>query len=109
MRLILRLFFKLMHHHPLSERKQQKYNNNHICIDRKYHFQHNSILFLIKILLITGMEQIDMVRMSNILERNILEYMSNLESNPHDAVAFLAIGDVLYGRTPKDVCARLIF
>lgn len=44
-----------------------------------------------------------MARMKNILERNILEYLSNLESNPHDAVAFLAIGDVLYGRTPQDV------
>lgn len=44
-----------------------------------------------------------MVRMKNILERNILEYLSNLESNPHDAVAFLAIGDILYGGTAEDV------
>lgn len=51
----------------------------------------------------SGKEKIDMIRMRNILERNILEYLSNLESNPHDAVAFLAIGDVLYGRTTEDV------
>lgn len=44
-----------------------------------------------------------MVRMKNILERNILEYLSSLESNPHDAVAFLIIGDVLYGNTTEDV------
>lgn len=51
----------------------------------------------------SGKEKIDMIRMRNILERNILEYLSNLESNPHDAVAFLVIGDVLYGRTAEDV------
>lgn len=52
---------------------------------------------------VTGKEAIDMTRMKNILERNILEYLSSLESNPHDAVAFLIIGDVLYGNTPEDV------
>lgn len=33
----------------------------------------------------------------------MLEYLSNLESSPHDAIAFLVIGDVLYGNTPDDV------
>lgn len=44
-----------------------------------------------------------MVRMKNIMERNVLEYLSNLEGNPHDAVAFFVIGDVLYGNTTEDV------
>lgn len=66
-------------------------------------------LFLNVFLIISlGNEKIDMSRMKNILERNILEYLSNLESNPHDAVAFLAIGDILYGSTPEDVINVLI-
>lgn len=44
-----------------------------------------------------------MIRLKNILERNVLEYLSNLESSPHDAISFLVIGDVLYGNTPEDV------
>lgn len=50
-----------------------------------------------------GVERIDMNRLKNMLERNILEYFSNLESAPHDAISFLVIGDVLYGNTPEDV------
>ena len=55
----------------------------------------------------TGKEKIDMVRIKNILERNILEYLSSLESSPHEAIAFLIIGDVLYGNTVEDVCCTL--
>lgn len=44
-----------------------------------------------------------MTRMNNILDRTILEYLNNLETNPHDAIAFLAIGDFLYGETVNDV------
>lgn len=53
-----------------------------------------------------GVEKIDMNRLRNILERNILEYLSNLESSPHDAISFLVIGDVLYGNTPEDVSSN---
>ncbi len=53
--------------------------------------------------IVDGIEKIDMVRLRNILERSILEYVSNLESSPHDAISFMVIGDVLYGNTPEDV------
>lgn len=50
-----------------------------------------------------GDEKFDMNRMQNILERCILEYYSNLESNPHEAIAFASIADSLYGENDKDV------
>lgn len=53
-----------------------------------------------------GTEKIDMNRMQNILERSILEYFSNLESNPHEALAFAAIADSLYGEKNEDVRIR---
>ncbi|XP_059607775.1 uncharacterized protein C05D11.1-like [Phlebotomus argentipes] len=54
-----------------------------------------------------GEERIDMTRMRNIIEKNILESWSCLEDNPHEAIAFLVIGDVLYGDTPADFELRL--
>lgn len=33
----------------------------------------------------------------------ILETLSHLESNPHDTIAFMAIGDFLYGSNQQDV------
>lgn len=53
-----------------------------------------------------GDEKFDMNRMQNILERCILEYYSNLESNPHEAIAFASIADSLYGENDKDVSER---
>lgn len=50
-----------------------------------------------------GIEKIDTTRLKNILERSILEYLSNLESSPHEAISFMVIGDALYGDTPDDV------
>lgn len=44
-----------------------------------------------------------MKRLQNILERSILEYFSNLESNPHEALAFSVIADALYGINDEDV------
>ncbi|GAB0090020.1 Peptidase_M16 domain-containing protein [Sergentomyia squamirostris] len=54
-----------------------------------------------------GEEKIDMTRMRNIIEKNILECWSCLEDNPHEAVAFLVIGDVLYGNSSADFELRL--
>ncbi|XP_055630740.1 uncharacterized protein C05D11.1-like [Toxorhynchites rutilus septentrionalis] len=54
-----------------------------------------------------GTEKIDMKRMGSVLERYILESLSNLESNPHDDVAFHVIGDVLYGEVEEDFECRL--
>lgn len=48
-------------------------------------------------------EKFDMKRMQSILERCILEYYSNLESNPHEAIAFTSIADSLYGEKSEDV------
>lgn len=45
--------------------------------------------------------------MNSIIERETLESLSNLESSPHDTVAFLIIGDVLYGNQEKDFVHRL--
>lgn len=57
-----------------------------------------------------GAEVFDMNRMQNILERCILEYYSNLESNPHEAIAFASIADSLYGEKKEDVgCYSLIY
>lgn len=55
-----------------------------------------------------GDEKFDMNRMQNILERCILEYYSNLESNPHEAIAFASIADSLYGENDKDVSERFV-
>ncbi|XP_055692741.1 uncharacterized protein C05D11.1-like [Lutzomyia longipalpis] len=55
----------------------------------------------------SGEEKIDMTRMRNIIEKNILESWSCLEDNPHEAIAFLVIGDVLYGSTAEDFELRL--
>lgn len=51
----------------------------------------------------SGEERFDMNRMQNILERSILEYYSNLESNPHEAICFACIADSLYGEKTDDV------
>lgn len=61
--------------------------------------------------IVGNIAKIDMIRMQNILERCILEYFSNLESNPHEALAFATIADSLYGETEDDVrfsCFSLI-
>lgn len=50
-----------------------------------------------------GTEKFDMNRLQNVLERSILEYFSSLESNPHEALAFAAIADSLYGERSEDV------
>lgn len=55
----------------------------------------------------SGEEKIDMTRMRNIIEKNIVESWSCLEDNPHEAIAFLVIGDVLYGSSPDDFELRL--
>lgn len=48
-------------------------------------------------------ESIDMDRMKNIINRHRLESLSNIENSPHNAVAFMIIGHMLYGNTREDV------
>ncbi|KAK2579672.1 hypothetical protein KPH14_011595 [Odynerus spinipes] len=50
---------------------------------------------------------IDMKRMKTVVHRNMLETLSNLENCPHDSVAYMIIGDVLYGNTKEDLDQRL--
>lgn len=53
-----------------------------------------------------GKENIDMERMRSLLERCILEYYSSMETSPHEAIAFPAVADALYGNTCEDVSAK---
>lgn len=46
----------------------------------------------------TGSKEFDMDRIQLVIRRRMLEQLSHLENNPHDTVAFMAIGDILYGR-----------
>lgn len=47
--------------------------------------------------------KIDMQRMNTVIHRHILETLSNIESSPHDSVAFMIIGDFLFGNSKEDV------
>lgn len=48
-------------------------------------------------------EDIDMGRLHSVIHRHKLESLSNLENNPHQTVAFMIIGHMLYGHTKEDV------
>ncbi|KAI4464378.1 presequence protease [Holotrichia oblita] len=50
---------------------------------------------------------IDMERMRSIINRAKLESLSNMENNPHHAVAFMIIGHMLYGNTKEDLQQRI--
>ncbi|KAJ8023724.1 hypothetical protein HOLleu_36243 [Holothuria leucospilota] len=47
--------------------------------------------------LANGKEAIDMNRMQNVLHRKLLDLLSRTEDRPHDTLAFICIGDFLYG------------
>jgi len=57
--------------------------------------------------LVKGIIPWDFQRLKTVINRRILEQMSQLENSPHDAVAFMAIGDMLYGNTQEDLNIRL--
>ncbi|KRT80126.1 Peptidase [Oryctes borbonicus] len=52
-------------------------------------------------------EDIDMERMKNIINRAKLESLSNMENNPHQAIAFMIVGHMLYGNTKEDLEQRI--
>lgn len=56
---------------------------------------------------VDGEEHIDMNRMQTVVNRHRQETLSHLETNPHDAVAFMVIADMLYGTSKDDVCIVL--
>lgn len=53
--------------------------------------------------IVNGTEPIDMGRLQTVLHRHRLECLSHLENSPHDSIAFMAIGDMLYGNSKQDV------
>lgn len=52
---------------------------------------------------LANLSKLDMTRMKTIIEKMILEAYCSLEDAPHDAAAFMIIGDALYGQTEEDV------
>ncbi|XP_011145031.2 uncharacterized protein C05D11.1 [Harpegnathos saltator] len=50
---------------------------------------------------------IDMKRMRTVIHRSILEVLSALENEPHDTIAYMLFGHVLYGNTKEDLDQRL--
>ena len=57
--------------------------------------------------LVAGKIAWDSRRMETVIQRRILEQSSQMENSPHDAVAFMAIGDMLYGNSEADLDTRL--
>ncbi|XP_067002472.2 uncharacterized protein C05D11.1 [Anabrus simplex] len=54
-----------------------------------------------------GDDKLDMKRLRTVIHRQILESLSHLENSPHEGVAFMIIGDMLYGNTKEDLDHRL--
>ncbi|KAG8228414.1 hypothetical protein J437_LFUL003887 [Ladona fulva] len=50
---------------------------------------------------------LDLERLHNVIQRHILEAMSHMERDPHLSVAFMLVGDCLYGSTKEDLDHRL--
>ncbi|XP_065331975.1 uncharacterized protein C05D11.1-like [Cloeon dipterum] len=57
--------------------------------------------------ILSGKEQIDEIRLKSVINRQLLETLSALESSPHDMIGFMAIADMLYGRNQQDFQQRL--
>lgn len=51
---------------------------------------------------------IDMQRMNTVIHRHMLETLSNIESSPHESVAYMVIGDFLFGNKKEHVILRFI-
>lgn len=48
-------------------------------------------------------EDIDMPKLQSIINKFKLEHLSNLENSPHNVIAMMVIGHMLYGNTKEDV------
>ena len=57
--------------------------------------------------IVSGAVSWDSARMKTVIKRRISEQMSQVENQPHDAVAFMLIGDMLYGNNSEDLRIRL--
>ncbi|KAL3282009.1 hypothetical protein HHI36_005212 [Cryptolaemus montrouzieri] len=89
------------------------YENSETCIYLTFEDVPVSKLELIKPKLysilnsIVENENIDMQRMESIINRHRLKCLSNLENSPHQTIAFLIIGHMLYGNTKEDLEQRV--
>ncbi|KAL0273768.1 UNVERIFIED_CONTAM: hypothetical protein PYX00_006371 [Menopon gallinae] len=54
-----------------------------------------------------GKDPFNMTRMKTVIHKEILESLLILENDPHNSVAFMIIGDFLYGNTLEDFRQRL--
>lgn len=52
-------------------------------------------------------EPIDMKRLSTVINRHRLEVLSHLENSPHESIAYVVIGHMLYGSSVQDLDERL--
>lgn len=50
---------------------------------------------------------IDMNRLLTVIRRQRAESLTHIENTPHHSIAFMAIGDMLYGQTKQDLDQRL--
>ena len=57
--------------------------------------------------LVGGSPAWDQERLKTVINRRVLEQRSQMENSPHDAVAFMVIGDLLYGHSVEDLDVRL--
>ena len=53
-----------------------------------------------------GKEAIDMKRMAAVIHRQILSAKEAIENKPHETLAFMAIGDILYSQKSEDFQER---
>lgn len=51
-------------------------------------------------------EKIDISRMRTVIKRKILDLLNSVETEPHDTLAFILIGDFLFGETKEDLDVR---
>lgn len=56
-----------------------------------------------------GKEKIDMQRMQNIIKRCIAGYLQDMESSPHEKIAYPAIANALHGNTNEDVSLTYVY
>ncbi|KAK6619201.1 hypothetical protein RUM44_003583 [Polyplax serrata] len=49
----------------------------------------------------------NLARMRSVIQKQKAETLTSLENQPHDSIAFMVIGDMLYGNTPDDLRERL--
>nr|KAG5705771.1 hypothetical protein BaRGS_027430 [Batillaria attramentaria] len=54
-----------------------------------------------------GEEKIDMDRIANLIHRRVLDALNTIEGDVHDSVAYMIIGQFLYGDTKEDCEVRL--